>query len=98
MVISGQTSTEPSGKVLGNDVPSQTRYTLENCKAQLASAGCTLEDVFKTNVYMVDLDHWAEMNEVYREIMPSPHPVRTAVQTKLLPNLLIEIEMWAAKK
>ena len=98
VVISGATSTDMSGKVLGDDVPSQTRYTLENCKKQLASAGCTFEDVIKTNVYITDLDHWDEMNKVYSEMMPKPFPARTCVGTKLLPHLLIEIEMWAAKK
>jgi 2-iminobutanoate/2-iminopropanoate deaminase len=98
VVISGQTSVDVSGKVLGDDVPSQTRHTIENCKKQLASADCTLADVFKVNVFMVNLDDWGAMNEVYKEIMPAPYPVRTAVQTKLLPGFLIEIEMWAAKK
>lgn len=98
IVISGQASIGHDGSVLGNDIATQTRNTLLNCQKQLESAGCTLEDVFKCNVYMVNLDEWDVMNEIYQKVMPEPRPVRTAVQTKLLPGILVEIEMWAAKK
>jgi 2-iminobutanoate/2-iminopropanoate deaminase len=89
---------DPQGTICGKDVKSQTRYTLENCKRQLASANCTLEDVFKVNIFMVNLNDWGAMNEVYAEMVPAPRPVRTAVQTQLVPGALIEIEMWAAKR
>ena len=98
VVISGQVAVDPEGTTVGEDIRTQTRYTLENCRRQLASAQCTLEDVFKVNIYMVNLDEWDAMNDVYTELVPTPRPVRTAVQTKLLPGILIEIEMWAAKK
>ena len=49
------------------------------------------------NVYMKDLGEWGAFNAIYQEIMPEPRPVRTAVQTGLLPGILVEIEMWAAK-
>lgn len=97
VVISGQTSTAMDGRVLGETVEEQTRLVLENCKNQLATAGCTLEQVFKVNVYMKDLGEWGAFNAIYQEIMPEPRPVRTAVQTGLLPGILVEIEMWAAK-
>ena len=97
VVISGQTSNAMDGKVLGETVEEQTRLVLENCKNQLATAGCTLEQVFKVNVYMKDLGEWGAFNAIYQEIMPEPRPVRTAVQTGLLPGILVEIEMWAAK-
>ncbi|MDR1955784.1 MAG: RidA family protein [Treponema sp.] len=97
VVISGQVAMDPEGNLVGQDIQAQTRYTLENCQRQLASAHCTLEDVFKVNIFMVNLDEWDAMNQVYTELIPAPRPVRTAVETKLLPGVLIEIEMWAAK-
>ncbi|MDR2398793.1 MAG: RidA family protein [Spirochaetaceae bacterium] len=98
VVISGQVAMDAEGTVVGADIKSQTRYTLENCQKQLAYARCTLEDVFKVNIFMSNLDEWDAMNEVYTELVPEPRPVRTAVEAKLLPGLLVEIEMWAAKK
>ncbi|MSC22397.1 MULTISPECIES: RidA family protein [Bacillota] len=98
VVISGQAAIAPDGSVVGTTVKEQTRYTLENCRRQLEYAGCSLADVFKCNVYMTDLNHWNELNEVYMEMMPDPRPVRTAIGARLLPGLLVEIEMWAGKK
>lgn len=98
VVISGQVAIDHSGKIIGDDIITQTRNTLLNCQKQLASAGCTLDDVFKCNVFMIDLGQWDEMNKVYMEMMPEPRPVRTAIQAKLLPGIQVEIEMWAAKR
>jgi enamine deaminase RidA (YjgF/YER057c/UK114 family) len=98
VVISGQASIDPEGTVIGDTIEEQTRYTLDNCRKQLETAGCTLADVFKVNVYLTDLDLWPRMNEVYKTYFPAPRPVRTAVGTALLMTLLVEIEMWAVKK
>ena len=98
VVISGQAAIDAGGKVVGETIEEQTRFTLENCRQQLATAGCTFADVFKVNAYLTDLAEWPRFNAVYREFMPEPRPVRTAVQTGLLMTLKVEIEMWAVKK
>ncbi|MDR0822225.1 MAG: RidA family protein [Endomicrobium sp.] len=98
IVISGQVAVDFDGNMIGDDIETQTIYTLENCKRNLETANCSLADVFKVNIYMVDLDDWNKMNKIYTQILPEPRPVRTAIQAKLLPGVLIEIEMWAAKK
>lgn len=95
VVISGQAAIDPDGNVVGNTIEEQARYSLQNCCDQLASAGCSFADVFKVNVFMTDLADWARFNAVYRAFMSEPYPVRTTVQTGLLQNLLVEIEMWA---
>jgi 2-iminobutanoate/2-iminopropanoate deaminase len=98
VVISGQGAIDPSGQVVGETIEEQTRFTLENCRKQLATAGCTFADVFKVNAYLTNLAEWPRFNAVYRECMPEPWPVRTAVQTGLLRTLKVELEMWAVKK
>jgi 2-iminobutanoate/2-iminopropanoate deaminase len=97
VVISGQVAVAADGSVIGEDIATQTKATLDNCARQLASAGCSLDDVFKVNIYLSDLALWSEFNAIYESIMPPPLPVRTAVQAILLPGFLVEIEMWAAK-
>jgi 2-iminobutanoate/2-iminopropanoate deaminase len=97
VVISGQVAVDVNGKVIGSTIEEQTRATLNNCATQLASAACTLGDVFKVNIYLTDLGHWARFNAIYEEMMTEPLPVRTAVQAVLLPGFLVEIEMWAVK-
>jgi 2-iminobutanoate/2-iminopropanoate deaminase len=98
VVISGQVAIDPQGNVVGQDIEEQTRYTLENCRRQLQSAGCTFADVFKVNAFMADLGEWDLFNAVYSDAMPAPRPVRTTIGAKLLPGFRIEIEMWAAKR
>jgi 2-iminobutanoate/2-iminopropanoate deaminase len=97
VVVSGQVAVDLDGAVVGETIEEQTRWTLENCRRQLATAGVTLGDVFKVNVYLSDLAEWTRFNAVYEEILPSPLPVRTAVQAVLLPDFRVEIEMWAVK-
>jgi len=98
VVISGQAAIDIQGNVIGDTIEEQTHLTMQNCAKQLADGGCSLNDVFKCNVYLTDLDHWPRFNEVYKTYFDQPLPVRTAVQTPLLMTLLVEIEMWAAKK
>lgn len=97
VVISGQIAVDLDGRIVGDVLEEQARVTLANCAAQLATAGCTLRDVFKVNIYLADIGVWDRFNAVYRDCMPAPLPVRTAVQAVLLPGVLVEIEMWAVK-
>lgn len=97
VVISGQAAIAPDGAVIGDTIEEQAQATLDNCAAQLRSAGCSLADAFKVTVYLTDLGNWPRFNEIYVQNMPAPQPVRTAVGAALLPGLLVEIDMWAAK-
>ncbi|MEX1180534.1 MAG: RidA family protein [Cucumibacter sp.] len=97
VVISGQVAVDPEGHIIGESIEEQTIATLRNCAGHLATASCSLRDVFKVNIYLTDLGHWDRFNAIYDELMPEPLPVRTAVQAILLPGYLVEIEMWAVK-
>jgi 2-iminobutanoate/2-iminopropanoate deaminase len=97
VVISGQVAVDMKARVVGTTIEEQTLATLRNCAIHLASADCTLHDVFKVNIYLADLGDWERLNTVYERLMPSPLPVRTAVQSILLPGYIVEIEMWAVK-
>ena len=97
VVLSGQVAVDLEGHVMGTTIEEQTLATLRNCAGQLATANCSLADVFKVNIYLTDLADWARFNTVYEQLMPEPLPVRTAVQAILLPGYLVEIEMWAVK-
>lgn len=97
VVISGQSAAEPNGSVKGKTIEEQTRVTLERCARHLAAAGCRLEDVFKVNAFLADLSMWQAFNAVYRDVVPTPRPVRTTVGTQLLDGLLVELEMWAVR-
>ena len=97
VVISGQAAIGGDGNVIGETIEEQALHTLENCRRQLARAGCTLADVFRVNVYLADLTNWPRFNAVYADVMPEPWPVRTAVGVGLLAGLLVEVDMWAIR-
>jgi len=98
VVVSGQAAIMPDGTVAGNDIEEQTHLTLQNCRRQLASAGCLLSDVVKVNAYLSDMTTWKRFNSVYQSYLPEPRPVRTVVGATLLDSLLVEVEMWAVSR
>jgi 2-iminobutanoate/2-iminopropanoate deaminase len=97
VVLSGQVAVDLDGNVVGATIEAQTEATLDNCRRQLASAGCDFADVFKVNVYLTDLADWARFNAIYEASFPRPLPARTAVQAVLMPGYRVEVEMWAVK-
>src|SRR3954469_9937483 len=78
--VSGQVPRDPvSGKLVGDDVESQTKQVVANISRALDAAGASLADVVSVIVYLADIDDWGRFNTVYKEIMPTPYPTRTAL-------------------
>ncbi|MBD3382102.1 MAG: reactive intermediate/imine deaminase [candidate division Zixibacteria bacterium] len=96
---SGQIPIDPtSGQLVDGDAEKQATQIIENLKAVLESAGLGLEHVVKTTVYMVSLDDYAAVNEVYKKYFPKDPPARAAVAVRELPKRArLEIEAIAAE-
>ena len=89
--VSGQVPRDPrTGALIGDDVESQTRQVLLNVKNVLESAGASLSDLVAVTVYLADIGDWGRFNTVYKEVMPSPYPTRTAIGAGLH-GFLVEI-------
>jgi reactive intermediate/imine deaminase len=96
VVISGQAAIDMEGEIRGETIEEQAAYTLDNCRKQLAAAGCDMDKVFKVTVYLKDITDWGKFNAVYvKYFQGATMPVRTAVQAGLLNTLLVEVECWA---
>jgi 2-iminobutanoate/2-iminopropanoate deaminase len=93
----GQIANDPEGNLVAGGIAEQARRTLENVRACVEAAGCTLDDVVKVNAYLADLGDFPGYNEVYVEFFAQPYPARTSVQAGLPPGVLIEIEAIARK-
>ncbi len=89
----------PAFPYYGSDIKLQTRCILENAKTTLASAGCTLEDVIKAQVFLTDLRHFHGFDEIWKSYFPTP-PARTTIGTTglLVRDALVEIDLIAAKR
>lgn len=95
--VSGQAAFDPeTGDVVGDTVAGETTQTLENVASVLESAGASLDDVVKTQVFLTDVDDFDEMNEAYREQFSEPYPARSAVEVgDLAADIRVEIEAIA---
>jgi len=93
---SGQLPLNPETKVLETEIKTATKQSLENCKAILEEAGTSMEKVFKTTVFVKDLNDFAAVNEVYGTYFKENPPARSCVQIAKLPmDAVIEIEVIA---
>ena len=89
---SGQIALTPDGEFLDEDVKTQTKQVCENLKAILEAAGCKLENVVKTTIFLDDINNFIAVNEIYEEYFQHK-PARSTVAVKELPRgAKIEIE------
>ena|SRR5215217_5398002 len=93
--VSGQVPRDfVTGKLIGDDVESQTRQVIANVQRVLETAGASLTDVVSTIVYLADIGDWDRFNNVYKELMQPPYPTRTALGAHLH-GFLVEISAVA---
>jgi len=78
------------------DIKKATERSLENLKAVLEEAGSSFDKVVKTTVFIVDMNDFAAVNEVYAKYFTKNTPARSCVQVAKLPkDALVEIELIA---
>lgn len=101
LFLSGQLPIDPAtGEIVATDIEGQTKQSLTNVKAILESAGCTMDHVVKTTVFLKDISEFGKMNEVYKEFFhEGNYPARSAIQVAAIPkDAKVEIEVVALKK
>lgn len=98
--LSGQIPLDPvTGNIVGTDIRTQTSQVLKNIEAVLAAAGCSLQDVVKTTVFLADLADFAAFNEVYTGCFRDSPPARSTVQAARLPkDVKVEIDAIAVRQ
>jgi 2-iminobutanoate/2-iminopropanoate deaminase len=98
VITSGQLPLDPESGSFPEGIEEQTRQSLTNCKAVLAKAGVSMDQVIKTTVFLKDMNDFAAMNQVYNRFFTSDYPARSAVQVARLPkDALVEIECIAVR-
>ncbi|MCL4106823.1 UNVERIFIED_CONTAM: hypothetical protein GTU68_046217 [Idotea baltica] len=83
-----------SGEVVEGGIQAQTKQVLDNMKAVVEAAGAGMQDVVKVTIYIVDMQQFAIVNEVYGTYFSSPFPARACVEVSKLPKG-VEVEMDA---
>lgn len=95
--ISGLVGIDPTtGQVAGPTIQQQTKQALTNCRAVLAAAGGTLDDIVEVGVLLTDPGDFAGMNEEYSTWFGTEPPTRYVAKLGVeLPGILISIRMTA---
>jgi reactive intermediate/imine deaminase len=83
---SGQIGLEPATMQLADGVEAQIHRVFANLRVVAEAAGGSLADAVKVTIYLVDLGHFAKVNEIMAQYFPQPFPSRAAVGVASLPR------------
>lgn len=95
LYVAGQVALDQQGELVGpGDVEAQGRQVLTNLRRVIEAAGGSMEDVAKTTVFLIDLDHRQPVDRVRREFFRGDPPANTLLVVASLarPEFLVEIE------
>lgn len=85
-------------KVVGETIEEQTRITMDDMTAALASAGATWADVVRVNVFLLDLADRDRFNAAYAAYLEGcdPKPTRRLIGAgDLFKGILLELDCIA---
>ena len=96
--VTGQMPDRPETPgVLPEGIVAQTHHCIKSIIAILEKAGCTLKDVVKVNVWLDDAREFQAFNRVYAGYFQEALPARACVQSTLMVDAKVEIEVIALK-
>lgn len=85
--LSGQIPLVPETmELVSQDFAEQATQVFENIKAVCEAAGGKTNDLVKVNIYLLDLGHFATVNEIMSKYFTKPYPARAAIGIKELPK------------
>jgi 2-iminobutanoate/2-iminopropanoate deaminase len=99
LFVSGQGPFDPeSGKVVGSDVESQTRRTLQNIKAVIEEAGFSMHDVVEMSVFLKSAADFPKMIELYKSFFAETLPAVTTLEANFVsPGVLVTVDAVACR-
>ncbi len=92
--ISGQIPLDPNTQeVVDGGIEQQIAQAFANLKEVAIAAGGSLDQLVKVNVYLIDLAHFALVNQCMEDNFNEPYPARAAIQAAALPKgVQVEVE------
>ena len=104
VVVAGQVGMGKGGEVTGGDVVAQTKQALDNVRAVVEAAGCTMRDIIRLQTFLTHAEDIPGFMKARAEVFPRYFPDGTYPPNTLLvvsrlvkPELLVEIEAMAVK-
>lgn len=91
--LSGQIGLDAVTMQMVHGIEAQIQQVFLNLKAVTAASGGSLDDVVKLNIFLIDMDNFAKVNEIMASYFSEPYPARAAVAVKALPRgALVEMD------
>mgnify|MGYP000120829459 CR=1 FL=1 len=85
--LSGQIPLVPSTMtMISEDFAEQAHQVFKNLCAVCEAGGGDINDMVKVNIFLIDLGHFASVNEIMAQYFKTPYPARAAVQVSALPK------------
>jgi 2-iminobutanoate/2-iminopropanoate deaminase len=99
LFVSGQVAIDPAkNEVIAGTVVDEARQVMKNIDALLSQANYSFADIVKTTIFLIDMNDFAAVNEVYGSYFESNFPARETVAVAGLPkNVKVEISVTAYK-
>lgn len=99
LFVSGQVAFIPStGELDTSSIENETKQVMENIKTIVEEAGMKMSDIVKSSIFLIDMNDFVRMNEVYAKYFPTNPPARETVQVSALPKKVnVEISVIAIK-
>lgn len=99
LYTSGQIAINPeTGKLEMDSIEIETHQVMKNMEAVLNDANMTFDNVVKTSIFILNMDNFSRINEIYGQYFTSNFPARETVEVARLPkDVNLEISMIAIK-
>ena len=99
LYCSGQIAINPdTGNLVTENITAETNQVMKNILAVLKAADMNFENVVKCSIFMIDMNDYSAVNQVYAKYFSENPPAREAVQVSVLPkNVNVEISIIAVK-
>lgn len=94
--VSGQVPAN-NGEIITGGIVEQTEQVMHNINEALALADCTLDDVVKVNIWLDDPRDFTSFNGVFEKYFKAAPPARSTVQSSLMVDARIEMDVTAYK-
>ena len=94
LFVSGQ---GPQHSGAAGNFPEQARETLDNVKKALQGSGLTMEHVVYVQVYLEDVGHIRELDEVFASYFPRNPPARAVLGVGKVPQGTIQMNAIAVR-
>lgn len=85
--LSGQIPLDPASmELVPGGIDAQIQRVFDNLRAVCEASGGNIQDMVKLNIYLVNMDHFARVNEAMATVFREPYPSRAAIGVAALPK------------